>query len=49
MIGVDTDAEGRPPHTIDVDVEDGHIYFYDLKDVAEAGERPLRLPRSADL
>jgi hypothetical protein len=37
-IGVDTDAEGRPPHTIDVDLEDGHIYFYDLKDVTGPGE-----------
>jgi hypothetical protein len=37
-IGVDADAEGRPPHTIDVDVEDGHIYFYSLKDIAGAGE-----------
>jgi hypothetical protein len=37
-IGVDTDAQGRPPHTIDVDLEDGHIYFYDLKDIPEAGE-----------
>jgi hypothetical protein len=32
------DAEGKPPHTIDVDVDDGHVYFYDLKEVAEAGE-----------
>jgi hypothetical protein len=32
-IGIDTNAEGMPPHTIDVDVEDGHIYFYDLKEV----------------
>jgi hypothetical protein len=37
-IGVDTDANGEPPHTIDVDVEDGHVYFYDLKEVAAAGE-----------
>jgi len=37
-IGVDTGAEGKPPHTIDVVVNDGHIYFYDLKDVA-AGAR----------
>jgi hypothetical protein len=37
-IGVDTSAEGKPPHTIDVDVEDGHIYFYDLKEVAAGGE-----------
>jgi hypothetical protein len=36
-IGVDTNAAGKPPHTIDVDVEDGHIYFYDLKEEA-AGE-----------
>jgi hypothetical protein len=37
-IGVDTDAAGKPPHTIDVDVEDGHIYFYDLREVPEPGD-----------
>ena len=37
-IGVDTDAEGKPPHTIDVNVDDGHIYFYDLKELAAAGD-----------
>ena len=36
--GVDTGAEGKPPHTIDVDGNDGHIYFYDLKDVAAGRE-----------
>lgn len=41
-IGVDTGAEGKPPHTIDVDVNDGHIYFYDPKEVA-AGPRHGRL------
>ena len=33
-IGVDTGPEGTLPHTIDVDVNDGHIYFSDLKEVA---------------
>jgi hypothetical protein len=37
-IGIDTNAEGKPPGTIDVDVRDGHIYFYDLKEVTGAGE-----------
>lgn len=37
-IAVDTGAEGKPPHTIDVDVRDGHIYFYDLKEVAAGAE-----------
>jgi hypothetical protein len=37
-IGVDAGAEGNPPHTIDVDLGDGHIYFYDLREVAEGGE-----------
>jgi hypothetical protein len=37
-IGVGTNAEGQPPHTIDVDIEDGHIYFYDLKEVADDGD-----------
>jgi hypothetical protein len=37
-VGVDTNPEGKPPHTIDVDVEDGHIYFYDLKEVSADGE-----------
>jgi hypothetical protein len=37
-IGIDTNAEGKPPHTIDVDVQDGHIYFYDLKEVVADGQ-----------
>jgi hypothetical protein len=40
-IGVDTNAEGQPPHTMEVDIQDGHIYFYDLKEVAEGGETAI--------
>jgi hypothetical protein len=44
-IGVDAGAEGKPPHTIDVDLGDGHIYFYDLKEVAEGGETAVYVYR----
>jgi hypothetical protein len=37
-IGVDVNTEGQPPRTIDVDVEDGHIYFYDLEEASVDGE-----------
>ena len=37
-VGVDVNAEGQPPRTIDVDVEDGHIYFYDLEEASGDGE-----------
>jgi hypothetical protein len=47
-IGVDADAEGKPPHTIDVDVEDGHIYFYDLKEVEGAGETAVYVFRDQE-
>jgi hypothetical protein len=40
-IGVDTNAEGQPPHTMEVDIQDGHIYFYDLKEVAEGGDTAI--------
>ena len=36
-IGVDTNEHGEPPHTIDVDELDGHVYFYDLVSMAEDG------------
>jgi hypothetical protein len=44
-IGVDTSAEGKPPQTIDVDVDNGHIYFYDLRGVAEGGETAVYVYR----
>ena len=40
-IGVDAGAEGQPPHTIHVDVNDGHIYFYDLKEMAAGRDMPV--------
>jgi hypothetical protein len=39
-IGVDTNEHGEPPHTIDVDELDGHVYFYDLVSMAEEARRP---------
>ena len=44
-IGVDTGAEGKPNHTIDVDVNDGHIFFYDLKEVAAGREMAVYIFR----
>ena len=32
-IGVDTNAQDLPPHTIEVDVEDGSVYAYAFADV----------------